>query len=62
MEQIVDTMDDLRVELAKWIYEKDMEKKVKYLYMLPGFSASSLSPCLVVRYPYKLQVTMYSEN
>lgn len=27
VEQIVDTMDDLRAEVAKWIYEKDTEAK-----------------------------------
>ncbi|XP_060565093.1 glutathione S-transferase 1-like isoform X2 [Ruditapes philippinarum] len=27
VEQVVDTMDDLRAEVAKWIYEKDTEKK-----------------------------------
>ena len=28
VEQIADTMDDLRAEVAKWIYEKTEEKKV----------------------------------
>lgn len=28
VEEVVDAMDDLRAEVAKWIYEKEEDKKV----------------------------------
>ena len=33
IDEIVDTMDDLRVEVAKWIYEQDDEKKVSFTHI-----------------------------
>ena len=39
VEQVADTMDDLRAEVAKWIYEQTEEKKVgDFLYPSPTSS------------------------